>query len=146
MNTVRFEPWSVFDQLHRNLGRPVLRPLPKPSKDGVRFDWIPAVDIVEHRDRFVVHADVPGVNPAAIDVNMEDGVLSIAGERLTDDHDDIEGVQRIERKSGRFERRFTLPETSDADGITARCANGILEISIPKQPELQPRRITVEAA
>ena len=79
-------------------------------------------------------------------VDMEDGALTISGERQTEKPEDAEGVRRFERVSGRFYRRFALPETADADGIVARSANGILEVSIPKQPEVQPRRITVEAA
>ena len=109
-------------------------------------DWAPAVDIVEEKDRFVLRADVPGVARDDIEVSMEDGVLTIAGERHTEKRDNVEGVKRFERVSGKFYRRFTLPETADAEGIVARSANGILEVSIPKQPEVQPRRITVEAA
>ena len=142
MNLVRFEPWSLIDQFHRDLNRSLVRP---GSATGVA-DWTPAVDIVEQNDRFVVRADVPGVEPADIDVSMDKGVLTIAGERKAEEQSEADGVRRYERVSGRFFRRFTLPETADADGITARGANGILEISIPKQPEVQARRITVEAA
>ena len=81
-----------------------------------------------------------------VDTTFEDGVLTISGERKTEKHEDAEGVRRFERVSGRFYRRFTLPETADAESIAARSANGILEVSIPKLPEVQPRRITVEAA
>ena len=146
MSLVRFEPWSLFDQLHRDFGRPMPGRLSTLGGDNPVADWIPAVDIVEHTDGFVVRADVPGVDPAAIDVSMDDGVLSVSGERRTEDRSDVDGVQRYERLSGRFYRRFTLPETADAEGITAKSANGILEISIPKLPEVQARRITVEAA
>ncbi len=93
-----------------------------------------------------MRADVPGVDAADIDVSMEDGTLTIAGERRGEDRPDFEGVQRFERATGKFARRFTLPESADAQNVTARTQNGILEISIPKQPEVQPRRITVEAA
>ncbi|MDH5456759.1 MAG: Hsp20 family protein, partial [Gammaproteobacteria bacterium] len=74
------------------------------------------------------------------------GVLSVSGQRHAIAPEDDSGVQRIERATGRFLRRFTLPETANADGIAAKCANGILEVSIPKMPEVQARRITVEAA
>ena len=146
MSLVRFEPWSLFDQLHRDFGRSPLRSLGGADQSDAISDWLPAVDVIEHKDRFVVRADVPGVDPADIDVSMDNGVLSVSGERLAEDRSDAEGVQRYERASGRFYRRFTLPETADAAGITARSANGILEISIPKLPEVQARRITVEAA
>ena len=108
--------------------------------------WIPAVDVFEKSDRFVVRADIPGVNPADIDVNMDAGVLSVSGERHAEDRSDVDGVSRYERATGRFSRRFTLPESADADGVKASSANGILEISIPKLPAVQARRITVEAA
>lgn len=130
MSLVRFEPWSLVDRI---------------SRDNHRT-WVPAVDIYEEKDRFVVRADVPGVDPNDIEINMENGVLSVSGERSNEDRSEFEGVSRVERISGRFLRRFTLPETADADAIKAKCRNGILEISIPKQAIVQPRRIAVEAA
>ena len=130
MSLVRFEPWSLVD---------------RSSRDN-RRTWVPAVDIFEEKDRFVVRADLPGVNPDDIEVNMENGVLTVSGERNNEERSEFQGVSRIERVSGRFLRRFTLPETADADAIKARCQNGILEISIPKQAVVQPRRIAVEAA
>lgn len=130
MSLVRFEPWSLVDRIHRDNHR----------------SWVPAVDIYEEKERFIVRADLPGVSPTDIDVNMENGVLTVAGERKSEDRSEFEGVSRIERISGRFQRRFTLPETADADAIKATSSNGILEISIPKQAVVQPRRITVEAA
>ncbi len=138
MNITRFEPWSLADLLHRDLNRLA-------SSDGVA-DWVPAVDIVEEKSRFVVHADLPGVDPADIEVAMDKGVLSISGTRHAQTIDEGAGFQRTERTTGRFYRRFSLPETADAEGIKATSRNGILELSIPKQPEVQARRITVEAA
>jgi HSP20 family protein len=146
MNLVRFEPWSLFDHMQRDFSRLPGRNFDRADVETPVSDWAPAVDIIEEQDRFVLRADVPGVAPAEIDISMEDGVLTIAGERHTDKHDDAEGVRRFERVSGRFYRRFSLPETADAEGIAAKSANGILEVTIPKQPEVQPRRITVEAA
>lgn len=130
MSLVRFEPWSLVDRINRETPR----------------NWVPAVDIFEEKERFVVRADLPGVNPAEIDVDMENGVLSISGERAAMERSEIEGVSRFERGAGRFLRRFTLPDSADADGIKAKSSNGILEISIPKQATVQARRISVEAA
>jgi len=146
MNLVRFEPWSLSDLLQRDLNRLGERRFTQGDTETPAVDWVPAVDIVEEKDRFVLRADVPGVAAADIDVSMEDGVLTVAGQRAADEHDDIAGMRRFERASGRFLRRFSLPETANADDIAARSANGILEITIPKLPEVQPRRITVEAA
>ncbi len=109
-------------------------------------DWVPAVDIFAEEDRFVVRADIPGVSPEDIDVNMEGSVLTLSGERQAEDRSDVDGASRYERQTGRFLRRFTLPESANADGIKARSTNGILEITIPKQAEVQARRISVEAA
>ena len=146
MNLVRFEPWSIADLMQRDFDQLAARRYGRNDVETPVSDWVPAVDIVEDKDRFLLRADVPGVAPADIDVSMEDGVLTIAGERHTEKHEDADGIRRFERVSGRFYRRFTLPETADAEGIAAKSSNGILEVSIPKLPEVQPRRITVEAA
>ncbi len=146
MNLVRFDPWAFADLVQRDFDRLGGRRLARNDLETPVSDWAPAVDIVEEKDRFILRADVPGVAREDIDVSMEDGVLTIAGERQTEKHQEAEGVKRFERVSGKFYRRFTLPETADAESIAARSANGILEVSIPKLPEVQPRRITVEAA
>jgi len=138
MNIARFEPWSYVDLLNRGIARP--------AQEQADNEWRPAVDILENNSRFLLRADVPGVDAGDIDVSMDAGVLTISGVRRSEDSDDSTDVRRIERVAGRFQRRFTLPETADADGITAKCSNGILEVVIPKQAEIQPRRITVEAA
>jgi len=142
MNVTRFEPWTLLNLMQRDFERA------SGTDDGgtTVADWVPAVDIVEEKDRFVLKADLPGVNPDDIDVNMDDGVLSLSGERTHETKSEIDGLRRVERASGKFYRRFHLPDTADADEISAKSANGILEISIPKVPQVQPRRITVEAA
>lgn len=130
MGLVQFQPWSLVDRIGRENQR----------------GWAPAVDIFEEKDRFVVRADLPGVDAADIEINMENGILSVAGERRSEERSEFAGVARYERAVGRFLRRFALPDTADADAISARSSNGILEITIPKQAAVQPRRITVEAA
>ncbi|NNF41333.1 MAG: Hsp20/alpha crystallin family protein [Woeseiaceae bacterium] len=146
MNVARFEPWTFVDLLRRDLDR-LSDPRRVAGNDHETVaDWIPAVDIFEEKDRFLLRADVPGVDPQDINVSMENGVLNVSGERRFDTQTDDVSAQRIERVAGRFFRHFTLPESTDAEGITAKCSNGILEVSIPKLPEVQARRITVEAA
>lgn len=144
MNIARFEPWTLVDMMHRDLDRLVGQR--RAADDSPVTDWVPAVDIFEEKDRFVLRADVPGVAAEDIDVSMDAGVLNLSGERRAEERGEDLGIQRIERASGRFFRRFTLPETADAEGITARCSNGILEVVIPKLPEIKARRIAVEAA
>ena len=146
MNLRRFEPWGLVDMLHRDLDRLAARQIAAGDGDAVVTDWLPAVDVIEEKDRFVLRADLPGVDPADIEVSMDAGVLSIAGQRLQESRSEDVGLQRMERVSGRFFRRFSLPDTTDAENIKAQCRNGILEVSIPKLPEIQARRIEVEAA
>lgn len=148
MNITRLEPWGLFDLLHRDLDEIAGRRFGAtiPADGNLVADWAPAVDILEEKDRFVLRADVPGVNPDDIEVSMEKGVLTVAGERREEKKEAFEGLRRIERVTGRFRRRFTLPEVADADNISAKTFNGILEVTIPKQAEVQPRRIAVQAA
>ena len=132
--------------LHRDLDRLAARHIPAGDSEAVVTDWVPAVDIIEEKERFVLRADVPGVDPADIEVSMDAGVLSIAGQRAQESRSEDAGLQRMERVSGRFFRRFSLPDTADAEHVKAQCRNGILEVSIPKLPEIRARRIEVEAA
>ena len=139
MTFTRFAPWTLLDlaNCEDSNGSNDRRPT---------REWSPAVDILEEDDGFIVRADVPGVEPADIDVSLDNEILSISGQRGTAAASDDNARQRIERLTGRFSRRFRMPDTVDADGITARCNNGILEVVIPKAPDVPARRITVKAA
>ncbi len=106
--------------------------------------WAPRVDIKEDDKRFVILADIPGIDPAAIEVSMDKGVLTIKGERKQDDAEEGVRFTRLERAHGAFLRRFALPDTADAEGITAHGRHGVLEVSIPKRAVAAPRRITIE--
>lgn len=148
MNITRLEPWSLINMLHQDLDQIAGRRygLTSGGENGHSVaDWTPAVDIVEEKERFVLRADVPGVKPEDIDVSMENGMLSVSGQRHQESTEEIDGISRIERSSGRFYRRFSLPDTANAEKITAKSANGILEVVIPKQPEVKARRIAVAA-
>lgn len=144
MNVTRFEPWSLVNLMHRDLDR--FAGHNRSDVSHTVADWAPAVDIVEQKDRFILKADLPGVSAEDIDVNMDDGVLSLSGERVQESSGEFDGLKRVERASGKFYRRFSLPDTANAEEISARSANGILEISIPKVAQAEARRITVEAA
>ena len=138
MKIARFEPWPYVDLLQHDLHQRTAHKAPA--------EWVPAVDIIEEKDQFLLRADVPGVNPEDVEIAMDEGVLTVSGIRNAEAQGENTDVRRTERLTGRFSRRFTLPETSDADRVTAKISNGILEIAIPKLPLVQPRRITVEAA
>jgi len=147
MTLVSYEPWSFVNRLHRQLDQAFNRTsdtaeaVSEPS-----VSWIPRVDIYEEAERFVVLADVPGVESKDIDITAENGVLTIRGERRSQKTESKNGYERIERTTGSFLRRFTLPESANTESIKAKQTNGVLEVSIPKHPQVQPRRISIEAA
>ena len=141
MALVRYEPWSMLDQLRKEMERAFER-----NGEGgsvVTSDWTPAVDIKESDNAFTIVADIPGVDPKDIDVHMENGMLTIKGERETEKKEEKEGYKRVERSYGSFYRRFSMPDTADADKIAAKSRNGVLEITIPKHDKVQPRKISV---
>ena len=107
-------------------------------------DWMPAVDIKEAKNAYEVVADVPGVEPKDIDVSLEDGVLTVKGERKSESSDEGEGFTTTERTYGSFTRRFTLPDTADADNISAKMEHGVLKLHIPKKEKVLPKKISVE--
>lgn len=144
MSLTQHKPLGLFDQLQREMARMQgYSTNTEDTGDVVTSDWAPAVDIKEEENQFLLVADIPGVNPADIDIHMENGMLSIKGERNTELKTEHEGFKRIERKHGVFYRRFNMPEGVDAEGIKAKCDNGVLTLSIPKQDAAKPRKITV---
>jgi HSP20 family protein len=145
MNIVRIEPWRLMGHLHRDIDRLFGdTPANTASAGEVSASWAPAVDVHEEPARFTVHADLPGVLPADIQVTADKGVLTIRGARRIEKRDSQKGFERLERIEGDFLRRFTLPENARAEEITARHSNGVLEVVIPKQPVVEPRRVNVE--
>ncbi len=147
MNMRRYEPWSLLNQLNNEMNALMEGRGPSlgDSSTLATSDWVPAVDIREEPDRYLIHADVPGVSPDDIEIHMEGGVLTLKGERKREDTEEREGYKRVERVYGSFYRRFSLPDTADAERITANSRNGVLEIVIPKQEKMQPRRIEVQS-
>ena len=138
-----YEPWNLLSQLQRELERKHESGGGLAEGSAATSEWAPAVDIKEEPERYVLLADFPGVSPASIDVSMENGILTLSGERDTEAKTQRDGYKRIERHYGSFHRRFSLPDTVDAEGITARCANGVLEVVIPKKSAPQPKKVVV---
>jgi HSP20 family protein len=147
MTVVRYEPWNALNQLHSQLNRLFDREFDNSTaSSAATADWIPTADVEEYSDRFVLKLDVPGVDLSAIDITLDQGLLSVSGQRAKDA--EAKGVERsrTERPYGRFHRRFTLPDTVDAANVQASGRNGIVEVTIPKQPKSQPRRIQIAAS
>ncbi|HEV2321779.1 MAG TPA: Hsp20/alpha crystallin family protein [Gammaproteobacteria bacterium] len=150
MNIIRYQPRDFFRDMQNQLsllmeGR--LDDLLLPESAG--FDsksWLPAVDIKEEADKFLVRADLPGVESKDIEVSLENGVLCINGKRESEVKDEKDGYRRVERVHGEFHRQFTLPESADPEKVAAKCDKGVLEISIGKSEARKPKRITVKAS
>lgn len=144
MNITRFDPYTLFpDEFSRNLAARFGKLLGEADGNGLIAAWTPAVDIKEESDKFVVHADVPGVDPKDIEVTLENGVLTISGSREEEKKEEKEGYNRVERFSGKFFRRFMLPESVSEDQVTANTDKGVLRITIPKSDKQKARRISV---
>ena len=108
--------------------------------------WTPAADVWETAEAYRIDLEIPSVPADAVDVAVEDGVLIMSGERNRTERAEGERNHRLERRAGRFSRRFKLPEDADAEAISARVVNGVLEVTVNKQEERKPRRIEVVAA
>ena len=139
----RYEPLGLFNQLQKELQRAH----ESEAGDGsiATAEWAPTVDIKEDTQQFVLHADIPGVKPEDIDVSMEDGVITIKGEKKNEATTEKEGYKRVERSYGTFYRRFSLPDTADSEAISAKSKDGVLEIIIPKREAVKPKKIAVAA-
>ena len=144
MTLVRYQPWSMLNQMRQEMDRLFETRTNDENSNIATSDWVPAVDIKENDNGFEIHADIPGVDPEAIEIHMENGMLSIKGERESETIDEQQDYKRVERSRGTFYRRFSLPESADAGNIRANSKNGVLEIIIPKQEKSQPRKISVQ--
>ncbi len=145
MAIIRYEPLSLLGQLQKELTRPF-------GSFGNVFgedlfptiEWMPAVDVKEEDNQFVIHADIPGVKPEDIEVNLESGILTIKGEKKSESKTEKEGYTRVERTQGSFCRRFSLPGAStDSETVVAKFKNGVLELAIPKCEAEKPKRIAI---
>ena len=138
----RYRPLSLLDELQREMSSLFHTPAVESSFSSE--EWSPAVDISEDEDKFMIHADLPGVKSGDIEVTAENGILTIKGERDSNKEEKKENYRRIERFSGSFMRRFTLPERADLENISAKTRDGVLELTIPKSTAAKPRKIEVK--
>lgn len=145
MSLIRYNnPWSLLNTLQRDLYNSDFNRLNDDDASVATANWAPSVDISENEKAFTLLADIPGVDPKDIDISMEKGVLTIKGERSSENVEEGENYRRVERQSGQFYRRFNLPDSADADRIEARSEHGVLRITIPKQEIAISRRIEVQ--
>ena len=145
MALIRWEPAREMQTIQQEMNRLFgsLLDAPEGSGGGSLRRWIPAMDLVEEGDHYVLRADLPGVREEDINVELEEDVLTISGERRAEHEERKEGYYRVERASGRFSRSLTLPDGIDPDSIEAQFENGVLTVTIPKPEERRPRRVAI---
>lgn len=138
---LQYKPLSLMNELQRELSNLF------PSNVIANFDseeWSPAVDIADEQDKYVIKADLPGVKAEDIQVSIENDVLTIKGERESEKREQTNNLKRIERFSGSFMRRFTLPEAANLDKIKAKITDGVLELVVPKKEKSKANRIEIK--
>ena len=113
-----------------------------PSAAG---SWVPALDVYETKEQFVVTMDLPGIDPESVDVTVEDSTLTVSGSRELNIETEEENYLRVERRYGQFSRSLSLPPSADATGIDAHFDKGVLTIQVPKAEEAKPKKITIKA-
>jgi HSP20 family protein len=147
MTIVRWEPFRELNTLQNEMNRlfNTVFDAPSPGNGSTLRRWMPAMDLVETDDHFVLRADLPGLTEDDVKIEFEDGTLTVSGERNAEHESKNEGYYRVERAFGSFSRSLTLPQGVDAEAVTANFDRGVLEVRIPKPEERKPRRIEIGA-
>jgi HSP20 family protein len=147
MALIRWEPIAELNTIQNEMNRLFNtffdQPAPAGRGGGPSGRWIPAMDLVETADDYVLRADLPGLSDDDVNVELEDNVLTISGQRKAQHEHNEEGYYRIERAFGDFTRSLTLPDGVDPDGVQAHFDRGVLEIRIPKPEQKKPRQVQI---
>ena len=146
MTIVRWEPLRELSTLQNEVNRLFNTVFDTPATGGSTGSlrrWMPAMDLVETQDHFVLRADLPGLTEQDVNIELEDNVLTVSGERRAEHEDQKEGYHRVERAFGSFSRTLTLPKGVDAEAISASFDKGVLEVRVPKPEARKPRRISI---
>ena len=149
MALIRWEPVAELGTIQNEMNRLFNNLFDAPtgrSANGTSRRWIPAMDLVETADHYVLRADLPGLGDEDVNVQLEDNVLTISGERKTEQHTEQEGYYRLERAYGGFSRSLTLPDGIDPGSVRAHFDRGVLEITIPKPEQKKPRQVQIKLA
>jgi HSP20 family protein len=147
MRVIKWEPFRDVDDVFDRFLAETMRRWPQAATDArTATHWAPAADVSETEAEYLIKADLPAVRKEDVSVTVQDGVLTLSGERRQEQHADGEKMHRVERAYGSFVRRFALPENADEQGIRAESRDGVILIHIPKVKvvEPQPRHITIQ--
>jgi HSP20 family protein len=144
MTIVRWEPLRELGTLQSEMNRLFNTVFDNPGGNGGTLRrWMPAMDLLETNDHFVLRADLPGMSEEDVKIELEDATLTVSGERKTEHESEQEGYYRVERASGAFQRSLTLPQGVDPESVSASFDRGVLEVRIPKPEQRKPRRISI---
>jgi HSP20 family protein len=147
MTIVRWEPLREYSTLQNEMNRLFNTVFDTPATNGATMRrWMPAMDLVESGEHFVLRADLPGLSEGDVKIELEDTTLTISGERKAEHESQDEGYYRLERAFGSFTRTLQLPKGIDPEAVTASFDRGVLEVRIPKPEERKPRRIEIGGA
>jgi HSP20 family protein len=148
MALIRWEPVRELNTIQSEMNRLFNTFFEAPPGDSgtMQRRWIPAMDLVETDDDLVLRADLPGLSEKDVNIEVEDSVLTISGERKAEHEERKEGYYRVERASGSFSRSLTLPEGVDPERVRASFDRGVLEVRIPKPEQRKPRKVTISAS
>jgi HSP20 family protein len=147
MRVIKWEPFRDIDDVFDRFLADAFRRMPRqPAEGGPSLDWAPLADVSETEGEYLIKAEVPEVRKEDLSVTVQDGVLTLSGERRQEQRTDGEKVHRIERQYGSFARRFALPEDADEQSIRAEGRDGVILIHVPKHKVVQPqpRQIQVQ--
>jgi HSP20 family protein len=145
---VRWEPFRELSSLQTEMNRlfnTAFGDLPNGGTGGAARRWMPAMDLLETDEDFVLRADLPGMTESDVNIELEDNVLTVSGERKAEREDKREGFYRMERAFGSFSRSLTLPKGVDPEAVSASFDQGVLEVRIPKPEQRKPRKISISA-
>ena len=149
MALIRWEPVRELNTIQNEMNRlfnTFFETTPgQGSHSATSRRWLPAMDLVERESEFVLRADLPGLSEEDVNIEVEDNVLTISGERKSEHEERTEGYYRLERASGNFSRSLTLPEGVDPEKVQASFDRGVLEVRIPKPEQRKPRKVTISA-
>jgi HSP20 family protein len=145
MALIRWEPVRELGTIQNEMNRLFNTFFDTPgAANGTTYRrWIPAMDLVETENNFVLKADLPGLSEADVNIELDDNVLTISGERKSEHEDRKAGYYRVERSYGSFRRSLTLPEGVEAEAVTATFDKGVLEVTVPKPAQQQPRKVQI---
>lgn len=146
MNIIKYDPFREMRSLQDEVNRLFTSSFSRGGdNDLMRGAWSPQVDIFENQNEIVLEAELPGMKPEDVEINIENNVLTLHGERKFEKKAEGDNFHRVERSYGGFTRSFTLPSTVSSENANAEFENGVLRLTLAKREEAKPRRIEIKA-